>query len=292
MAGQRAAASWRSVEAFCAVARHGSVIAAAGDLGVTASALSHLVRALEARLGVALLERSGRGVALTEDGTALAAAIGPAMRAVAAALDGFGRRRTELRISALSTFATRWLIPRLAEFQVLQPDIDLLISTSTRAVDLHREAFDCAVRLGRGPWPDMAADQLYAERLVPACSPALALRAPADLRRARLLHGRARRDDWARWLAAAGIDGVDVAHGTVLETRNLAIQAAIGQMGVLVIDPQLIAAEVAAGQLMVPFGPAVAMECAYWLVARPGQGGRPYTAFRRWILAQARAGVA
>lgn len=163
MTSQRAAASWRSVEAFCAVARRGSVIAVAGDLGVTASALSYLVQVLEARLGVALLERSGRGVALTDEGAAL---------------------------------------------------------------------------------------------------------------------------------AAAGMDGVDVAHGTVLETRNLAIQAAIGQMDVLVIDPQHIAAEVAAGQLVVPFGPAVAMDSACWLVARPGQGGRPYTAFRRWILAQACAGAA
>ncbi|HTW29808.1 MAG TPA: LysR substrate-binding domain-containing protein [Acetobacteraceae bacterium] len=288
MSGGSAPVSLRALEAFCAIMRQGSVVRAARELGVTPSALSHLLRVLEDRLGVKLLERSGRGVVPSEDGRTLAGTVDPAMAAIAAALEGFGRRRTELRISTLSTFATRWLIPRLARFQARQPDVELLISTSTRPVDFAREAFDCAIRFGTNAWPGLMAERLYTEELVPACSPALigpaGLRRPADLARARLLHARARRGDWDLWLAAAGIAGIDTAHGPVLETRNLAIQAAIGQMGVAVVDRRLIEQEMAAGQLAVPFGPALPIAGGYWLVSRPGQASRPFSAFRTWLL--------
>ena len=288
----RALVSLRALEAFCAVVRHGSMVQAAHGLGVTPSALSHLLRALEDRLGAKLLERSGRGVVPSEEGLALADAVAPAMVAIATALEGFSRRRAELRISTLSTFATRWLIPRLARFQARQPDVELLISTSTRPVDLSREAFDCAIRFGTGAWPGVVAERLYTEELVPACSPALVeagLRRPTDLARARLLHARARRGDWDLWLTAAGVGGIDTGHGTVLETRNLAIQAAIGQMGTAVVDRRLIEQEVAAGQLAIPFGPVLPIASGYWLVSRAGQVGRPFSAFRAWLIEECRS---
>ncbi|MGQ9368356.1 LysR substrate-binding domain-containing protein [Azospirillum sp. ST 5-10] len=281
-------ASLRAVQAFCAVARCGSMVEAAVALGVTPSALSHLVRGLEARLGVPLFERAGRGMALNEDGRTLLAAVGPAMATVEEALAAFVRRRVELRISTLSTFATRWLIPRLARFQERHPDVELLVSTSTRVVDFARESFDCAIRWGEGGWPGVACARLYDEELVPACSPALTarggLRRPAELAGARMLHARSRRDDWRRWLAAAGVEGVDTEAGPVFDTRNLVIQAAIGQMGVAVVDPRFIAAELAAGQLVLPFGPAVPLPTGYWLAWPPGRGtGRPLAAFRAWL---------
>lgn len=168
-----------------------------------------------------------------------------------------------------------------------------ITSTATRPVDLGREAFDCAIRFGAGRWPGVAAERLYAEELVPACSPALieaaGLRRPADLARARLLHTRGRRGDWDLWLEAAGVGGIDTGHGAVLETRNLVIQAAIGRMGVAMIDPRLVEQEVAAGQLAVPFGPALPMPDGYWLVSRPGQGGRPFGAFRTWLKHECRS---
>lgn len=284
----RHATSLRAVQAFCAIARRGSVAAAANDLAVTASALSHLLRDLEDRLGTRLFDRRGRALALSEDGRVLADAIGPAMERIEEALAAFARRRVELRISTLSTFATRWLIPRLERFQSRHPDVELLVSTSTRPVDLTREAFDCAIRWGHGGWPGVSAHCLYREELAPACSPALMrdlrLDGPAALARARLLHARARREDWRLWLQAAGIEGIDTAAGPVFETRNLAIQAAIGRMGVAVVDPRFVEAEVAAEQLALPFGPRRALETGYWLVWRPDRGGaRPLAAFRAWL---------
>src|SRR5882757_3243359 len=187
----------RAVQAFGAVARAGSVVGAARELAVSPSALSHLIRQLERRLGAPLFLRAGRGLQLTADGERLASAVVPALAAISDALSGFSRRGTELRISTISTFAVRWLIPRLSRFQSLHPDIEIFLSTSTRAVDLSQETFDCAIRFGRGDWSGTASEALYREELVPACSPqwrsANAVRTLKDLRRARLLHARARR---------------------------------------------------------------------------------------------------
>jgi len=278
----------RAVQAFGAVARAGSVVAAARELAVSPSALSHLIRQLERRLGAPLFLRAGRGLKLTADGERLAGAVVPALAAISDALSGFSRRGTELRISTISTFAVRWLIPRLSRFQSRHPDIEIFLSTSTRPVDLAQETFDCAIRFGRGDWSGVASDALYREELVPACNPqwlkANAVRTLKDLRRAKLLHARARRQDWSRWLVAQGIAGIDTDAGPIFETRDLAIQAAIAQMGVAIVDPRFIEAEVAAGQLVMPFQRRLSLDTGYWLVWRLGrEGGRPLAAFRRWL---------
>jgi LysR family glycine cleavage system transcriptional activator len=290
----------RAVQAFGAVARAGSVVGAARELAVSASAVSHLTRQLERRLGAPLFERVGRGIKLTAQGELLAASVVPALATIADALSGFMRRGTELRISTLSTFAVRWLIPRLSRFQGRHPDIEIFLSTSTRAVNFSQETFDCAIRLGRGDWSGIANDALYREELVPACSPhwlkASGIRRVKDLGRAKLIHARARRQDWRRWLLAQDGSGIDTQAGPIFETRDLAIQAAIAQMGIAIVDPRFIEAELAAGQLVIPFAEPVSLDTGYWLVWRPGrENSRPLAAFRQWLkdemnLAVSRAG--
>ena len=278
----------RAVQAFAAVARAGSVVAAARELAVSPSALSHLIGQLQRRLGAPLFQRAGRGLKLSAEGERLAAAVVPALSVITEALNGFTRRGTELRISTLSTFAVRWLIPRLSRFQAQHPDVEIFLSTSTRAVDLSRETFDCAIRFGGGEWPGVASQPLYKEELVPACNPqwlkANPVRGLKALGRAKLLHARARRADWGRWLSAQGVAGVDTSAGPIFETRDLAIQAAIAQMGIAIVDPRFIEGELAAGQLTLPFEQRLALPTGYWLVWRPGlESGRPLAAFRRWM---------
>lgn len=291
------ASSLRSLQAFAAVARAGSVVAAAEQLAVTPSAISHLLRRLEQRLGVPLVKRQGRGLAVTTEGERLAASVGPAFAGISDALGEFMRRGSELRISLLSSFAIHWLIPRLNRFQSRHPEVELLLSTTTRLVDFSREAFDCAIRLGAGRWPDTMAERLYQEELVAACSPewlaANRPRSPLDLEGAALLHSKARRQDWARYLKAAGARDAGAAdfatpkRGPLFETRALAIQAAVARMGVAVIDPRFIEPELAAGQLVMPFALRVSLDHAYWLVWRPGrESTRSVAAFRRWLTAE------
>ena len=281
----------RALQAFNAVVRAGSVVGASAELAVTASAVSHLLRRLETRVGTQLFTRLGRRLVLTQDGQRLAAAIAPALATIDEALGGFIRRDTELRISLLSSFAVHWLIPRLSGFQALHSDIELFLSTSTRIVDLAMETFDCAIRLGRGDWPHVITEQLYREELIVACSPHLLpsgrIRSLKDLIRANLLHARARPRDWEHWFKAAGIENFAVSKGPVFETRALVIQAAIGRMGFAVVDPRFIEAELAIGQLIVAHPLRVQMEDAYWLVWRPGREvTRPVAAFRRWLGAE------
>ncbi len=291
MAKPAVAAPLRALQAFSAVVRAGSVVGASGEMSVTASAVSHLLRQLETRLGTRLFSRHGRGLVLTQDGERLASSVGPALASIDDALSGFIRRGTELRISLLSSFAVHWLIPRLNRFQVLHPDIELFLSTSTRIVDLTSETFDCAIRLGRGKWPNVMVDELYQEELIVACSPHLLapnrVRTPKDLLRASLLRARARPRDWGHWFKAAGIQDVSVAKGPVFETRALTIQAAIARMGIAVVDPRFIEAELAAGQLIVPYPLRVQLGDAYWLVRRPGRESmRPVSVFRQWLMAE------
>lgn len=88
----------------------------------------------------------------------------------------------------------------------------------------------------------------------------------------------------SRWLAAQGVTDIDTDAGPIFETRDLAIQAAIAQMGVAIVDPRFIEAELAAGQLTIPFDGRLPLDTGYWLVWRPGrEGGRPLAAFRQWL---------
>lgn len=282
-------ASLRALHAFSLLARHGRASLAAEVLGVSPSALSHLLRKLEAELGATLVLRDGRGLTLTEEGQRLAVGLGDSFERIEEAVDSFKRRgRTELRISTVSTFATRWLIPRLPEFQDLQPDVEILLSASTRTVDLDKENYDCAIRLGKGNWHGVESDLLWQEHLAVAIAPSLL---PPDttldqtrFSEFRLLHSSARRGDWTFWMGEAGFTHPDASSGTLLESRDLAIQAAIAGMGAIVIDRRFVTAELEAGHLIMPDWPVVELETGYWFVrstARPQS--RPVAAFRNWL---------
>ncbi|GGB57160.1 LysR family transcriptional regulator [Roseibium aquae] len=281
--------SLRALHAFSLLARLGRASLAADRLGVSPSALSHLMRKLEDELGAQLILRDGRGLILTEEGQRLALGLGDAFDRVEEAVDTFRRRgRTELRISTVSTFATRWLIPRLPEFQKIQPDVEILLSASTRMVDLEREHYDCAIRLGTGNWQGLDSVLLWQEHLAVAVAPALlaehAAGGPSVLSRLPLIHSAGRRGDWPLWLSSAGLDHEDAASGMVLESRDLAIQAAIAGMGAIAVDKRFLTKEVNAGHLLLPDWPVVELETGYWFVRSPARPlSRPVGAFRDWL---------
>lgn len=288
-------ASLRALHAFSILARLGRAAQAAEELGVSPSALSHLMRKLEAELGTTLVLRDGRGLTLTEEGQRLAMGLGDAFERIEEAVDSFKRRgRTELRISTVSTFATRWLIPRLPDFQAKQPDVEILLSASTRVVDLERENYDCAIRLGTGHWQGTQNNLLWNEHLAVAMAPwllpegsKLDQKTLADMK---LLHSASRRNDWKQWLASVEMEHPEAASGTLLESRDLAIQAAIAGMGALVIDKRFIAKEVQAGHLVVPEWPVQELDTGYWFVRSPSRPlSRPVMAFRDWLLETASA---
>ncbi|KRE96521.1 LysR family transcriptional regulator [Frateuria sp. Soil773] len=253
-----------ALRAFEAAARHQSFRLAADELAVTATAISHQIRQLEQRLGVALFERQARGVALTAEGRMLFPALREGFDLMADALAPLLRpkRRRIVTVSATPAFVARLLVPRLAGFQAAHPAFDLRLHASTRPVDFAAQQIDAAIRYGRGPYRGLRHEPLLHTRFAPVCSPALKLRTPADLARHPLLHYQwqsAFRDpqDWAAWRRAAGLRRLDVSRGVTFSDETHAIEAAIAGQGVALLDTALVADELARGTLVAPFGPAL-----------------------------------
>lgn len=287
--------SLNALRAFVVAGRHLNLNAAARELHVTPSALSHQIRALEESLDIRLFERTRQGLALTRAGQTILPGITAAFEQLADTMGQLERTtdRQTLTISMLSTFAMRWFIPRLARFQQLQPEINVRISTSVNPVNFEREDMDCAIRFGAGHWPGLSATRLFTEQLAPVCSPALAtperpLNSAADLAAHTLLHSRLRPDDWRIWLSAAGVADLKPTHEQVYETRNFAIQAAVDGLGVAIIDPSLAAGDIRAGRLVQPFTRILTGENAYYLVypKRLAADAR-IVALQAWLLDEA-----
>ena len=285
--------SLNALRAFEATARHGSLSRAAGELHVTHSAVSHQIKALEAELGVPLLRRAGRGVAVTAVGQQLEAALGDAFARMARAvrLARQGDRGAALNVSVEPSFAVRWLVLRLGRFHAAHPEIDLRLAATGTLADFVRDGVDVAIRYGRGDWPGLRVEHLLTISGFPVCSPGLLaagrmLQEPADLASHALLH----EDDgayWRQWLAAAGVPEVDASRGLRFDDTHLALAAAEAGQGVALGDEALAAAALAEGRLVRLFRTEVATDKAYWLVHPPEAATQPkVAAFRTWLLGE------
>ncbi len=287
--------SLNGLRAFEAAARHLSFTRAAEELNVTQAAVSHQIKGLEERLGIALFRRLNRALVLTEAGQRLYPATRDAFDRLAEAVEGLRARTTTgpLTVSVLPSFAAKWLVPRLSRFQERYPDIDLRIAALERLVDLARDDVDVAIRFGAGNWPGVRADLLLKNYLTPVCSPSMLdrLREPADLAHVTLLHESmepmAQFPDWAAWLRAAGVSGVDVTRGLRFSHTHILLQAAIDGRGVALGQLALAADDLAAGRLAAPFDLKLPAGYAYYLVCLPGAVERPkIKAFREWVFAE------
>ena len=165
------------VRAFEAAARAESFAKAAGELNVTPAAVSRMVQLLEQRIGVPLFERKANRLTLTAAGRAYQGGLTPILDQLAnltAQVTALAGSRV-LTIGVGPTFATRWLIPRLADFQRREPEVEVRFATGGATVPYNDE-WTCGVRLGDGNWPGFAAERLFAADLRPVCSPAIAKR--------------------------------------------------------------------------------------------------------------------
>jgi LysR family transcriptional regulator, glycine cleavage system transcriptional activator len=274
--------SLRALRAFAETARAGSLAAASRVLHVTPSAVSHLLRELEQSLSLTLFAARSPNARLTETGDRLGRRLIAAFDSIDAAITEAQRQAGDVRVSALSSFLTLWLVPRLTGFQTRHPDISLLFSTTTRPVDLTAEPFECAIRWGRGNWPGLDATLLFRDRPVVVTNPRL-LRSGALPR----LAARTRPDDWPTIAAALGWP--DTPPTLTFETRALAVQAALAGMGAAVVDRNLVAGMLANGILAetAPV-PPVPTEHGHWFVALPDRLRiRPVRQFRDWLVTQA-----
>jgi LysR family glycine cleavage system transcriptional activator len=282
-----------ALRAFEAAARHLSFKRAAAELHVTPTAISHQVRQLEAAIGVRLFERRTRQVLLTPEGQVLLPVLRDGFESFARVIEGLSRkpRRATVALSATPALAAKWLVPRIGSFRAQHPDIDLTLLATLEVVDLDSGAVDLALRYGDGPYPNLAAEPLIADRFAPVANPRLGIKRPSDLRSVTLLHSDWRRTDprnptWRHWLKVAGIAGVDPRAGIRFSDETHAIQAAVAGAGIALHSLLLVAEEIAAGTLAAPFGPEIPGFTLHLARSRSRPLSPPMEAVQDWLKAQ------
>jgi LysR family glycine cleavage system transcriptional activator len=280
-----------SLRVFVAVAEHLHFTRAAAALGVTASAASMQVHALEQYLGVSLFRRQGRFVELSAAGAQLLPRIRGGLTALQSAIDD--AREVEgqgpLRVSTLGSFLTQWLMPRLSRFEAQNPGIDLRIETSTELVDFQRSEVHAAIRLGLGSYPGLYCDKLMDEWLVPVCQPAMLAKlgpvnGQADLKRYRLLHSSS--EPWSIWLLGAPHN--DVPSRISIDDSTAIVRAAEAGGGLALTRWSLVADGIASGRLALAGGHITQHPLGYYFVCPTKHHEMPkVAAFHDWLRVEA-----
>jgi LysR family transcriptional regulator, glycine cleavage system transcriptional activator len=280
-----------AIKAFEAAARLGSFTRAAGELGVTHGAVSRQIRLLEDWLGTQLFVRTSRNAVPTQAGADLLAETGlllDRLAAVSRRLQNHAPATGMLRVSALPTFAMRWLIPRLPEFQRDHPNLELRIVTASTPAEQFRMEVD-AVISGPSRQPGWARNRFLGEAYLPLLSPNLMrerpLRASVDLTRHTLLHAATRREMWLRWLAAADLPELKPDREQIFEHFYFAIQAALEGLGVIMGPVALVSDELRSGRLLAPIRDPVLKTRGYFFYAPEPMSAAPaIISIRDWLV--------
>ena len=283
------------IRAFETAARHLSFTAAAEELGITQIAVSRQVRVLEDYLEVPLFERSHRSIRLTAEGARLFPAASRALDEINAAVASMSMRgrRDVLVVQTYSTFAQRWLIPRLWRFHQRLPTVEIRLLASVAPVDFERGQIHAAIQRRSALMERCDVDLLAPVELLPVCSPSLiedgSEASLADLlTRQTLLHSLARPNDWKLWLSSAGLKSIEPNRGMKFENSILAYEAALQGIGIAMGVRVLVEQYLRSGSLVAPFGPPLALDDGYYLLVPRGRKRPPALRhFRDWLLEEA-----
>lgn len=273
-----------ALHAFEAAARHDSFQRAGEELHLSAGAVAHQVKQLEAWFGMSLFQRLPRGVVLNPAGRRYAEALRPILNNLADVSEAARRQGDDkvITVSATQSFATRWLMPRLGSLRDRHPQIDLRVLASTHPIDFARDGVDVAIRLGTGPYPGLLVDAMQEERFFAVCSPQFAAlkdgaKKPADLLRYTLLHDEwepriPRETDWVRWFQHFGV-AYPSNVGPKFSHTYLTLEAAASGQGITITPGFLIEPDLRSGRLVRIFDEGVPGPYRYHLLrtldARP-----------------------
>ena len=296
------------LRAFEAVARRSSFSAAAEELHLTQPAISRQIKGLEDELGAPLFLRGTRRVELTVAGTQLLRGVIPLLQRLDTTVSQIrsARGRRHVSITTFASFASLWLLPRLALFQSAHPDIDIRISASDAMADLDDPDVDLALRYCHPDQAPVGATRLFGEVVTPAVGRGLAEQAArgqapplveaADLARHTLIEEDDDRPSaeflgWRHWLRQHGVPQLEPARWMLLNFTYQQVQAALAGQGVALARLPLVAEALERGELIEPFGASkrVWSPITYWLIeCQRGKAARPeVTLFARWLVTQA-----
>ncbi len=294
--------SLNALRAFEAVARHLHYPSAAEELNVSPAAVKQLIGKLESSVDARLIVRKGRGLALTETGSACVQDLNSAMNLINSSVERMReqKRTSRLIVSVEASLATAWLVPKLQEFRLLYPDVAVLIDSTQEIVDLRQNDVDVAIRYGVHNDPSLVSHRLFDDQIFPACSPSLAsgsngLNQLTDLARFPLIHWDLTKLTWAQnttkwfswenWLKLNGIDNTFLDEGLRFSDYGLAVQAAIAGQGVVLASWPILKDVVSAGQLVRPFKEVVSTDTGYDIVTSSiNAKRREVEVFIAWVL--------
>ncbi|AZD73914.1 LysR substrate-binding domain-containing protein [Pseudomonas chlororaphis] len=263
----------RAVRTFEAFARHGGVNAAARELDVSPSAVSHQLHLLESFLQQPLTLRQGRNLILTEEGREYYRAIRSAFAVLRSATEHVREKSAtrQVTISLIPLFGINLFIPRLAEFLRDHPELDINVTYANHR-SYPSDAADLSIRFGTGHWPGYHSEPLISGAVTPYCSRAFLERhgpidSPQALSELPLLHDE-ERGTWGQWLQAADVHHATALNGLLLEDGQLALTATLTGLGCSLLREPLVAPHVASGELVKLFDLEVDDGRQYYLCRR------------------------
>ncbi len=280
-----------ALAAFEAAARHQNFAHAAEELHLTASAVSHHVRRLESRLGVALFQRHARGVALTAEGRQLADTAGSALADMEDVLRnlraGHGGDAV-VRIATLHSWTSGWLLPRLPAFAAAHPEIRIDVETGFALARFDDNGPDLGIRHGPGHWPGLTAHMLLAEEMFPVASPAMPgiakLREARDIAQLPLVADTARQG-WPDWFRTAGVRGVRINERYRFSDSSTALMAAASGLGIALAREHVVPPFLEDGRLVPLPGPRMRARWNYYVIHPSHRRLRPAAkVFADWLL--------
>lgn len=290
--------SLTALRAFEAAARHMSFRAAAEELAVTPTAISHQIRDLETACGTALFRRRPRPVSLTEAGKRLYPVLRESFDSMSAGIATLRetRERSPLRVTTTNAFAHRWLVPRLPLWRAAYPGCMLEVIGTDDVVDLRAGQADVAIRYARTAPPGLLGREILRDMFWPMCSPALLVangvpKCPAEILRLPLIHMQWQESEpeppaWNNWMATVGADAAE-GHALWFREELHAIEAVIGGQGVGLCSDVLVARELQVGAL-VKLGERPLAGFGFFTARVPGHRREPaILAFEDWVAEQA-----
>ena len=283
------------LHAFAAVVEKGSFSAAAHKLAVTQGAVSRAVLKLEARFGYPLLDRTHSGVLPTAKGLSYYESIKPALDTLDDAAPGASEhRRGQLRVRVITTFGTRWLVPRLPSLAMEAPELEIVFRRYVANDDMLDKDVDCWIDVRRTPgarWPrHVRGTYIGGRHIVPICHPSVAakIQRAEDFLKFPLLYHAGFPENWSQWFQSQGVKSGQLRLAAGFDLSGNLIEGVCANMGVAVVPACLVEREIAEGRVSAPVPKTADTKRGYYLcIPRAREHEQYMELFRNWLLRQA-----
>jgi len=283
------------LRSFECAARLESFTKAAQELHLTQSAVSRQVKELEQVIGVDLFRRVGRQVVLSEAGRNLSNDLATDLENIRQSVQraiSAGERGKSIRIATLPTFANRWLIPRLADFSRLHPDITINLATRLEPFDMTKERFDLAIHFGLDDWPNTKMVRIFEEEMIAVFSGDFQrkykLVDSGQLKNVPLLHLETRPTAWREWFEISDIVDQTAYSGQQFDQFSMLVAGAVASLGAALLPKYLIEKELETGSLVRLGKTSLKTNKSYFIVTPAGGRKTHVEAFSKWIRSAAR----